>query len=148
MVGFLDVLLGLRLRHQGMRHYLSVPRYRSVFPLSLSHVPLLTARSGSEISYWHYQPPKSARASGKARPLVLIHGIGSGLGIYMTLIAALRRLSPEVPLFCVELPHVSMRFVRDVPEGDATARAIAVMLRSHGHDRAVFLGHRYWSGGH
>ena len=44
-------------------------------------------------------------------------------------------------VFVVELPFVAQRCVTDVPSEADFVRAIDEMLRSRGHERAVFVGH-------
>ncbi|OZJ06435.1 hypothetical protein BZG36_00485 [Bifiguratus adelaidae] len=93
----------------------------------------ITGRIGDpeRITYW-YRP-----ASGT--PVVFIHGIGAGLICYIHLVYYLLRL--DRPLFLVELPYVSMRLGEDVPSMQDTVSDIEHMLRSHGYQDAVFVGH-------
>ncbi|ORX62656.1 alpha/beta-hydrolase [Hesseltinella vesiculosa] len=87
------------------------------------------------LHYW-YRP---AKPDTTATPLVFIHGIGAGLMCYAEWVFHLTRM--DRPIYCVELPFVSMHMVDHVPDADDFVDAIQHMLHTHGHHHAVFVGH-------
>jgi pimeloyl-ACP methyl ester carboxylesterase len=98
--------------------------------------------SPSRISYWYYNPSDNAllkKNHQKQQPIVFIHGIGCGICVYSNFIRKLYKLNR--PLFLVELPHVSMRMVEDVPTMEETVREIEEMLTSKGFPKATFVAH-------
>ncbi|ORY03200.1 alpha/beta-hydrolase [Basidiobolus meristosporus CBS 931.73] len=97
------------------------------------------------LPYWYYDPAKSwfglssRQRSTKAKPIVFIHGIGAGLGCYLMFIWKLIKLGQ--PVFLVELPYVSMRFIEEAPSMEELGREIEMMLEAHGFNNACFVGH-------
>ncbi|KAK9718477.1 hypothetical protein K7432_005462 [Basidiobolus ranarum] len=97
------------------------------------------------LPYWYYDPTKSwfgsgsKRRSSKMKPIVFVHGIGPGLGCYLMFIWKLLKLGQ--PIFLVELPYVSMRFVEESPSMEELGKEIENMLESHGFRSACFIGH-------
>ncbi|CAG8627302.1 6269_t:CDS:2 [Funneliformis mosseae] len=101
--------------------------------------------SQSRISYWYYNPNSHNESAPlkknhqKQQPIVFIHGVGGGLFCYFNFLRKLYNLNR--PLFLVELPHVSMRLIEDVPTMEETVREIEEMLMSHGYPKATFVAH-------
>ncbi|GBC48764.2 alpha/beta hydrolase protein [Rhizophagus irregularis DAOM 181602=DAOM 197198] len=96
----------------------------------------------SRISYWYYNPGDTATKKKnyqKQQPIVFIHGVGCGLWVYGNFLKKLYKLNR--PIFLVELPHVSMRMVEDVPTMEETVREIEEMLMSKGFSKATFVAH-------
>lgn len=86
-----------------------------------------------KVSYWFRDGDRSKK------PVVFIHGIGAGLMCYITFIAKLMTL--DAPIFCIELPHVAMHCIEDVPTMQETVRDLHQMLYRHQFDDAVFVAH-------
>ncbi len=135
LVGFLDLLVHIKLRQLGFFHHkAATSHHRPIFPPSLSH---FSSDSGSNLSYW-YKPP---RTHSPILPIVFSHGIGVGLHSYLPLLSTLATLNPDVPIYCIENHHVSMRIVAEVPRKDDVCCGVLTMLQQYNHKKAVFVGH-------
>lgn len=66
-------------------------------------------------------------------PFVFFHGIGLGVFPYIPFIGRLA-MSGQ-PVLCLEMNHVSMRWVKEVPDVDAVVHATVGALKSHGVSR-------------
>ncbi|KAG2188279.1 hypothetical protein INT44_001032, partial [Umbelopsis vinacea] len=88
-----------------------------------------------KVVYWYKAPPPT---STRETPIVFIHGIG-GMLFYSDIIRRLTAL--DRPIFCVELPYVSMHQVEVVPTTTETVNEISEMLDHHGYKKAVFVSH-------
>lgn len=86
-----------------------------------------------KVSYWFRDGDRSKK------PIVFIHGIGAGLMCYIPFLIKL--LSIDAPIFCIELPYVSMRCTEDVPSMQETVRDLQYMLNRHDFKDAVFIAH-------
>ncbi|KAF7729575.1 hypothetical protein EC973_004250 [Apophysomyces ossiformis] len=86
------------------------------------------------VVYWYRPVPDSTKT-----PLVFIHGIGAGPLCYGEFIHRLAHL--DRPMFCVELPYVSMHMVEMVPTAEETVQSIKTMLQTHGHEQAIVVAH-------
>lgn len=64
----------------------------------------------NHLVYWYLV--SSSHQTTHEVPIVFVHGIGAGLSVYAEFIHRLVRLGR--PIFCVELPYVSMRMVEHV----------------------------------
>eukprot|EP00928_Gymnodinium_smaydae_P040348 TRINITY_DN27372_c0_g1_i1.p1 TRINITY_DN27372_c0_g1~~TRINITY_DN27372_c0_g1_i1.p1 ORF type:complete len:600 (+),score=126.36 TRINITY_DN27372_c0_g1_i1:195-1802(+) len=104
--------------------------------------------AAGELSFYHRrlaQPAalilggQDAKAPEKT-PVVFIHGLGCGIAPYLPFI---RRISKVREVFVVELPEISQVGCERVMPPQEMAEAIERMLLSHGHSRAVFMGHSY-----
>lgn len=93
----------------------------------------------NKVVYW-YKPPSAQDDSSveKMTPIVFIHGIG-GMLFYVDLIRRLTAL--DRPVFCVELPYVSMHQIDTVPTTGETVSEISQMLSQYGYGKAVFVSH-------
>lgn len=95
--------------------------------------------SSTQVKYWYY---KGSAAGSKKRPIVFVHGIG-GLFAYVPFIFQLWRFGH--PIIAIEMAHVSMALVHEVPTFDDICAGIITALRrhhpSHEQDGALFIGH-------
>jgi pimeloyl-ACP methyl ester carboxylesterase len=89
------------------------------------------------IKYWHHKPESLEK---KSVPIVFFHGIGPGLLPY---IKFLKRLFGKREIFIIQLPWVGMEPFSDLPDHDDFCDTVDVMLASHFHDKALFVGHSY-----
>ncbi|KAG2181914.1 hypothetical protein INT43_006839, partial [Umbelopsis isabellina] len=88
-----------------------------------------------KVVYW-YRPSSTKNVN--QTPIVFIHGIG-GMLFYTEFVGRLVAL--DRPIFCVELPYVSMHQIDIVPTTSETVLEISQMLSEHGYSKAVFVGH-------
>ncbi|CAO3615158.1 unnamed protein product [Mucor fragilis] len=86
-----------------------------------------------KVSYWFRDGDRAKK------PVVFIHGIGAGLMCYVSFVHKL--LALDAPIFCIELPFVSMHCVEDVPTMQETIRDLQNMLHRHDFEDAVFVAH-------
>ncbi|KAI7876218.1 alpha/beta-hydrolase [Lichtheimia hyalospora FSU 10163] len=91
----------------------------------------------NHLIYWYLAP--SSQPTSCEVPIVFVHGIGAGLTAYAEFIHRLVRLGR--PVFCVELPYVSMRMVEHIPTPEETVHEIETMLTAHGYNEAVIVAH-------
>lgn len=95
------------------------------------------------VSYWL----RSGGAADNKKPIVFIHGIGPGFLPYLLfLYNLLQQNDGASDVFCVELPHVSMRCVEQAPTMHQTVRDLRFMLAHHGYRDAVFVAHSLGTG--
>jgi pimeloyl-ACP methyl ester carboxylesterase len=78
-------------------------------------------------------------------PIIFCHGIGIGLGFYLTLIDKLLEkghpiLLPEIPYVCGFRPWL---FRKTILTPHAVVATLTAMLATHGHMKATFVGHSY-----
>lgn len=92
----------------------------------------------NKIVYWYKASSDGPDGSNPATPIVFIHGIG-GMLFYVDFIRRLTALNR--PVFCVELPYVSMHQIDTVPTTSETVSEISQMLSDHGFNKAVFVSH-------
>lgn len=97
--------------------------------------PILTTTSSctEKVAYWFRDGDRTKK------PIVFIHGIGPGWMPYLKFVRDL--LAFDAPVFCVELPFVSMRCTADVPTMQETTDDLQRMLHFHGFTDAVFVAH-------
>eukprot|EP00026_Physarum_polycephalum_P007251 Phypoly_transcript_07309.p1 GENE.Phypoly_transcript_07309~~Phypoly_transcript_07309.p1 ORF type:complete len:521 (+),score=68.27 Phypoly_transcript_07309:88-1650(+) len=148
IIGILDLITHVQLRRLGFSHYKpSTPHHRAIFPFSLS---LFSKKSSSTLSYW-YKPPRTRVSTNHApatnhspatkNPLILSHGIGIGLHSYLGLLTKIAKIHPDIPIFCIENLHVSMRFVAEVPSKEEVCQGVCEMLHQEGYESAIAMGH-------
>ncbi|KAI9355198.1 Alpha/Beta hydrolase protein [Pilaira anomala] len=137
IIQFLTTLFGFALQFiWGMKKY--GPESRSTIwnlmdPQQSYELPLPTEDGPERVSYWFRDGDRTKK------PIVFIHGIGAGLMCYLTFIAKLMAI--DAPIFCIELPFVSMHCIEDVPTMQETIRDLQNMLHRHEFDDAVFVSH-------
>ncbi|KAI7876841.1 alpha/beta-hydrolase [Lichtheimia hyalospora FSU 10163] len=97
------------------------------------------------LTYWLRSG--GANKSDNKKPIVFIHGIGPGFLPYINFLCNLMRLDDGASdVFCVELPHVSMRCIEHAPSMHQTVRDLRFMLAHHGYRDAVFVAHSLGTG--
>lgn len=120
------------LKYLGYSHY-SVPGFAYWFkPATLprnSNHPIIFTSTPSFT-------PRKLEISTKPHetlPIVFIHGIGGGLSFYLNFLYILTTSHPRTPIFLLDLPHVSMRFVNSdyVSGWSDSVKSINGMLKRH-----------------
>ena len=121
--------LGFRVRRLGPHRYF----YR---PGAEADTPARPARGPA---------PEAAAAGpdGGVLPIVFVHGLGVGFGLYLGVMAGLPR---RAPAYLLEWPSTVMALGAEAgPDPPATARLVQAMLRRDGHEAACVVGHSYGS---
>jgi hypothetical protein len=138
LIMFLTTLFGFACQFfWGMKKY--GPETRSTIWNLMDSQPYETSAVSSDggapekVSYWYRDGDRSKK------PIVFIHGIGAGLMCYVSFVHKL--LTLDAPIFCIELPFVSMHCVEDVPTMQETIRDLQNMLHRHDFQNAVFVAH-------
>jgi len=98
------------------------------------------------LDYWHRAAHGGAQEPGdvyepRNLPLVMFHGLGMGLLMYLPVIVALEKCREEI--FLVTMPHVSMRPIGRVPSQREFVAGVVDMLTVWGHRQAHFVGHSW-----
>ncbi|KAI9259608.1 Alpha/Beta hydrolase protein [Phascolomyces articulosus] len=118
-------------------------RWGSLFNLFLSTTSTATNTAKHQhLVYWYREgkrTPSTNSYDNNITPIIFIHGIGTGLHLYMDFIR--RIISLEQPVFCIELPHVSSRLVEHIPTPQETVGEIQTMLNTHKYTKATIVGH-------
>jgi hypothetical protein len=132
----LDLEVHIHLRYLNFSHHKAKsPHHQPIFPVTLSY---FSNKGNTAFSYW-YKPPHTH--SPAVQPLVISHGIGIGLTTYLPLLTTLALQYPDIPIYCIENPHISMRYVKEAPTKEEVCRGVRTMLHQEGYATAVFLGH-------
>ncbi|CAI2194385.1 6854_t:CDS:2, partial [Funneliformis geosporum] len=134
-VFLLNYLFNIILRLAGFEHYglkYSVLNgyWSSTLEFDIQEETIKSSQS--RISYWYYNPNSHnenaplKKNHQKQQPIVFIHGVGGGLFCYFNFLRKLYNLNR--PLFLIELPHVSMRLIEDVPTMEEIIQMISDSL--------------------
>ncbi|ETW02607.1 hypothetical protein H310_06076 [Aphanomyces invadans] len=94
---------------------------------------------GRGCTYWHRTAILTPAVP--QEPVVFVHGIGSGLLMYVPMLLQLAAECSTRQLFLFELRYVSMQLEATVPSQDDTLGAISHMLRAHRVESAHWMGH-------
>lgn len=139
-VGVVDSTTHLRMLWAGFQFY-SVPLWDNVMhvfpPRPLASLECLKRQSPSDqLSYW-YRPAEEE----STLPIVFLHGIGIGLYPYVPFFSA---LPPTSSVLAIEVLPISMRLTRtNILAKTDFLRHVKKILRRHGIDRFVLVGHSY-----
>jgi len=104
-----------------------------------------TPRVCGVISFWVSTTP-SASMGPTLSPLIILHGIGSGLLMYAPLILHLHRAhASRRRMVVLSYPSINMRFpsLADIPNRTETVHSVSTLLGELDTHSAVFLGHSY-----
>lgn len=143
-IGLVDAVTHARMRWSGFRFYAASSH------ANLSHVfpprplacleRLLRHSPSSEISYW-FRP--AVNRSTPTLPIVFLHGIGIGLYPYVPFLSSFPATSSVLAL---EILPISMRLTTaDILARPEFLRHFKEILRNHGIDQFVLVGHSYGS---
>jgi len=102
--------------------------------------------SAGSLDYWHRKANKEASAAHpKKEPVVFCHGLGVGVLPYIGFLSKIISANVTDEIFCVELPHISMRIKREVPSAAELVVNITGMLEAWHIKAAHFIGHSFGS---
>ncbi|KAJ6640864.1 hypothetical protein Bhyg_05797 [Pseudolycoriella hygida] len=96
----------------------------------------------STLSYWIYNGNKS---NGTKPPVFLVYGIGIGVTMYLKVINAIKNKDPDRTIVVLDLPHISLKLVHQIPSLTQTLEAIDNIFKKHDLTACSWLGHSYGS---
>lgn len=100
----------------------------------------------STLSYWIYNGNKSpSSAASQKPPIFLVYGIGIGVAMYLKVINAMRNKEPDRTIIVLDLPHISLKLVHQIPSVTQTLEAIDNIFKKHDLTDCSWLGHSYGS---
>lgn len=143
-IGLVDSVTHLRMRWGGFKFHATslLANIFHVFPpRPLAALERARKQSPSEqLSYW-YRPAVGGSAT--TLPIVFLHGIGIGLWPYVPFLSD---LPPTGPVLAVEILPICMRLTKtNILARPDFLRHFKDILRQHGIDRFVLVGHSYGS---
>jgi len=105
------------------------------------------------LSYWICNPmPRPGQDheqdltnSNPKPPVFLVHGIGIGVTMYLKLINSIRKQDPDRTIIILDLPHISLKRVSEIPSMEETLAAIDYIFTRHGLTTCSWFGHSYGS---
>ncbi|KAG4072329.1 hypothetical protein HA402_004261 [Bradysia odoriphaga] len=97
----------------------------------------------STLSYWIYNGNKSKPST--KPPVFLVYGIGIGATMYLKVINAIRIKDPDRTIVVLDLPHISLKLVHQIPSLPQTLEAIDNIFKKHELKACSWLGHSYGS---
>jgi len=101
---------------------------KCVTSLAMQYLGFDKHRSGS-LQYWHRQAsPGEGEGRTQQAPVVFCHGLGVGVLPYIDFLRKLLVAGVTQEVFCVELPHISMRIQPTVPSSSELVSNIGDML--------------------
>ncbi len=109
-----------------------------------------------DLSYWYYSPSATSDgvAHNDADPVVFVHGVG-GLASCYQMVEEMKQATENdnVPIVCIDLPHVSLKWTGDTPKIESQVASITKILddiprnkgdvHSNSTRKATFVGHSY-----
>ncbi|KXN75060.1 alpha/beta-hydrolase [Conidiobolus coronatus NRRL 28638] len=106
------------------------------------------SNNGTYTKYWVYLPPSTAEDSlsnkkSDQEPIFFVHGIGLGLVMYMKFIKELTTLDRNRPMILLEIPHVSNKFTRIIPNMDQTIEVVDEIYEKHNLTKCSWVAHSY-----
>lgn len=78
-------------------------------------------------------------------PVFLAYGIGIGITFYLKVINAIRKKDPDRTIIILDLPHISLKLVHQIPSLSQTIEAIDNIFIKHSLTSCNWLGHSYGS---
>lgn len=100
----------------------------------------------STLSYWIYHGKKSKYSQDVSKPPVfLVYGIGIGVTMYLKVINAIRIKDPDRTIIVLDLPHISLKLVHEIPSSSQTLEAIDNIFKKHDLTNCSWFGHSYGS---
>jgi hypothetical protein len=93
---------------------------------------------GGQIVHWH----RPANLKSDQPPIFFIHGIAAGLMSYNRFINQLiKTCGDRRGLIFLEMPYVSMHINQTIPTTQVLVKEVQNILKVHGYDQAIFMGH-------
>lgn len=100
----------------------------------------------STLSYWIYNGSESNETKRSTKPPVfMVYGIGIGVTMYLKVINALRKKHPDRTIVVLDLPHISLKLVHEIPSLTLTLESIDNIFKKHKLTTCSWLGHSYGS---
>lgn len=99
----------------------------------------------STLSYWIYNGNKSQSQNETKPPVFLVYGIGIGATMYLKVINAIRNKDPDRTIIVLDLPHISLKLVNQIPSLQQTLEAIDNICKKHNLTDCSWFGHSYGS---
>lgn len=100
----------------------------------------------STLSYWIYNGNKSKSSrNGSKPPVFLVYGIGIGVTMYLKVINAIRKKDPDRTIIVLDLPHISLKLVNEIPSFQQTLEAIDNIWKKHDLTECSWFAHSYGS---
>lgn len=106
-------------------------------------------KPSSTLSYWIYNGRSNGshtddRKSNKP-PVFLVYGIGIGVTMYLKVINAIKIKDPDRTIIVLDLPHISLKLVHEIPSISQTLEAIDNIFKKHDLGSCNWFGHSYGS---
>ncbi|KAJ9088165.1 hypothetical protein DSO57_1025830 [Entomophthora muscae] len=105
---------------------------------NLNHIGL-KKHKGEYINYWKYQSVQEATAS----PIIFIHGVGLGPGVYINHIHKLIEHHPNRDIYALELPCIMVGSFSDLPTMDEILASVDDFFAENRLQQCSFIGHSY-----
>lgn len=115
-------------------------------------------KPSSTLSYWirndiksktrqyHNRNGSILNASYETKPPVfLVYGIGIGVTMYLKVINAIKSKDPDRTIIVLDLPHISLKLVHQIPSYSQTVEAIDNIFKKHKLTSCNWFGHSYGS---
>ncbi len=99
------------------------------------------------LSYWIYNGNKSASPQKRMikPPVFVVCGIGIGVTMYLKVINGIRIKDPDRTIIVLDLPHISLKLVHQIPSFSQTLEAIDNIYKKHELTTCSWFGHSYGS---
>jgi len=109
----------------------------------------------STLSYWIYKGHTRSNIHQNSNgcdsnhatkpPVFLVYGIGIGVTMYLKVINAIRIKDPDRTIIVLNLPHISLKLVHQIPSFQQTLEAIDNIFKKHDLISCNWFGHSYGS---
>lgn len=104
----------------------------------------------STLSYWIYNGNGSKSSLDEMKrsskpPVFFVYGIGIGVTMYLKVINGIRNAYPDRTIVVLDLPHISLKLVHEIPSLTLTLDSIDNIFKKHKLTACSWLGHSYGS---
>lgn len=105
--------------------------------------------TNSTLSYWIYSGRSNGSHTGirhvNKPPVFLVYGIGIGATMYLKVINAIKIKDPDRTIIVLDLPHISLKLVHEIPSFSQTLEVIDDIFKKHDLSSCNWFGHSYGS---